>query len=388
MALSCGAKHLACGLARWEAGIGTGLAPDIGRAIGYIAFGTGETSASAGDRGERGRRLDNLTMALCLSIGTGVPWLIAIYSENGARQLIENNVLGLVGTAFGASAFNWISPRYGIIALISLGPVLAFLTIAAGQAVKRAILSRLSRSSCIPILALAAVVQLVPGAPSAQEADIRYLAPAGAPAKAFPRFERPVAEIVSPSRSTEAARDENGEAQQLAQLMKLRSGSVVGDIGAGAGYHTVRLSRVVGPSGTVVAQDVRQDYLTYLAKRVQKLKLTNVKIALGEPHDPRLPAASLDAAILVHMYHEIAEPYAFFYNLAPALKPGARVGIVDLDRPTQQHGTPPQLLRCELAAVGYRELSFHALTGDAGYLAIFEPPRKRPQPSAIVPCRQ
>src|SRR6185312_1992600 len=244
------------------------------------------------------------------------------------------------------------------------------------------------RSPCIMILVLAAVAQLVPAASSAQEADIRRPAPAGVPAKAFPLFGRPVAEIVSPSRSTEATRDANEEAQQLARLMQLRPGMVVGDIGAGAGYHTVRLSPLVGPSGAVVAQDVREDYLTGLAKRVQQLKLTNVKMALGEPHDPRLPAATLDAAVLVHMYHEIAEPYAFLYNLVPALKPGARVGVVDLDRPTPQHGTPPELLRCELAAVGYRELSFHKLTGDAGYLAIFEPPIKRPRPSAIVPCRQ
>jgi len=243
------------------------------------------------------------------------------------------------------------------------------------------------RSPGVLILALAAAVQLVAAASSAQTGDIRYLASPGAPAKAFLRFERPVAEIVSPQRSTEALRDANEEAQQLARLMGLRSGMVVGDIGAGAGYHTIRLSRVVGPSGAVVAQDVRQDYLTYLAKRVQDLKLTNVKIALGDPHDPRLPTASLDAAILVHMYHEITEPYAFLYNLAPALKPGARVGIVDLDRPTQLHGTPPKLLRCELAAIGYRELSLHTLTGDAGYLAIFVPPVERPRPSAIVPCR-
>jgi hypothetical protein len=89
------------------------------------------------------------------------------------------------------------------------------------------------------------------------------------------------------------------------------------------------------------------------------------------------------------MYHEIAQPYAFLYNLAPALKRGAPVGIVDLDRPVGQHGTPPELLRCELAAVGYREMAFHALTGDAGYLAIFSPPApaERPKPEALPPCR-
>src|SRR6516225_1241410 len=99
--------------------------------------------------------------------------------------------------------------------------------------------------------------------------------------------------------------------------------------GAGAGYHTVRLSRLLGPTGSVVAEDVTRDYLMELARRIEMLKLNNVKLALGEPQDPRLPASSLDAAILVHMYHEIAQPYAFLHNLAPALKPGARVGIVD-----------------------------------------------------------
>ena len=90
--------------------------------------------------------MDNLTIALCISIGTGVPWLIAIYTDNGARQLIENSVLGLLGTAFGASAFNWVFSTYSIIALVSLGPAVAFLTITAGQAVKRTILSKLARS--------------------------------------------------------------------------------------------------------------------------------------------------------------------------------------------------------------------------------------------------
>jgi len=222
----------------------------------------------------------------------------------------------------------------------------------------------------------------------AHAADIGYLAPPGAGAKEFPSPRRPVAEIVSPTRTGEEHRDSLNEAGEIARLLELKPGMTVGDIGAGAGYHTVRLSRLLGPTGSVVAEDVTRDYLMELARRVEMLKLTNVKLALGEPQDPRLPASSLDAAILVHMYHEIAQPYAFLYNLAPALKPGARVGIVDLERPTAEHGTPIELLRCELAAVGYREIATHQLAGDGGYLAVFSPPEQasRKSPREIVAC--
>lgn len=89
--------------------------------------------------------MDTLTMALCISIGTGVPWLIAVYSEDRARQLIENSVLALAGTAGAAGMFHWLFSPYGIVALVSLGPVVAYLTIVAGQAARRGILSRLSR---------------------------------------------------------------------------------------------------------------------------------------------------------------------------------------------------------------------------------------------------
>jgi hypothetical protein len=89
------------------------------------------------------------------------------------------------------------------------------------------------------------------------------------------------------------------------------------------------------------------------------------------------------------MYHEIAQPYAFVYNLAPAFKPGARVGIVDLERPTAEHGTPIALLRCELAAVGYRAIATYQLAGDGGYLAVFSPPSPadRKPPGEIVACK-
>jgi SAM-dependent methyltransferase len=237
-------------------------------------------------------------------------------------------------------------------------------------------------------LTRAATLLVALGVTCAYGADIGYLAPPGAPAKEFPSPQRSVAQIVSPSRSAEEHRDSLDESGKIARRLELKSGMTVGDIGAGSGYHTVRLSRLVGPTGSVVAEDVTRDYLVELAKRTELLGLTNVKFALGEPHDPRLPASSLDAAILVHMYHEISQPYAFLYNLAPALKRGARVGIVDLERPTSEHGTPIELLRCELTAVGYREIATYQLAGDGGYLAVFSAPEEagRKSPRDIVAC--
>ena len=151
----------------------------------------------------------------------------------------------------------------------------------------------------------------------------------------------------------------------------------------------VRLSPIVGPHGRIIAEDVVPKYLRGLRRRVRDLGLRNVVISLGEPHDPRLPTNSLDIAILVHMYHEITQPYGLLYNLVPALKPGARVGVVDAYGPTSKHGTPPDLLRCELAAVGYRQISLDRLKGSDAYLAIFAPPSvaSRTRPEAMVACK-
>jgi predicted methyltransferase len=211
----------------------------------------------------------------------------------------------------------------------------------------------------------------------------------GAAAAFFPAPDRPVAEIVSATFNNPAKRDAADESGQLVRILGVRPGMVIGDIGAGSGYHTVRLSPVVGPSGRIIAQDVKPEYLRGLAKTLQERGITNVSLSVGEPHDPRLAPASLDLALMAHMYHEIEQPYAFLYNLAPALKPGARVAIVDMDKPTHRHGTPTELLRCELAAVGYRQLSVTPLQGDVGYVAVFEPPPpdRRPQPRQIQPCR-
>lgn len=224
--------------------------------------------------------------------------------------------------------------------------------------------------------------EAVGASPSAD--SVVAAAPPGEPAASFPTPSRPVASIVAPRWTNEDARDDLGEFARVAKLAAIGKGTRVADIGAGDGYYVVRLSEMVGPTGRVYAEDIVSDYLRLLQERVQRERLGNVQLARGEAHDPRLPAGDIDVALMVHMYHEIDQPFGLLYNLAPSLKPGGRLVILDLDRPTFGHGTPPSLLRCELAAVGYRELSL-AHTGGEEYVAIFLAPTReaRPTPAAI-----
>ncbi len=218
--------------------------------------------------------------------------------------------------------------------------------------------------------------------------------PAGEPADSFPSPSRAVATIVAPRWTNEDARDNAGEFARVVSLAGIEPGMTVADIGAGDGYYVVRLSPIVGPTGKVFAEDIVNDYLRMLEERVRRDKLDNVQIVRGEPHDPRLPTAELDVALMVHMYHEIDQPFGLLYNLASALKPTGKVAILELDRQTFGHGTPPALLRCELEAAGYREVAFLRPGGEE-YVAVFSPPsmESRRTPSAIrakldsLPCR-
>jgi SAM-dependent methyltransferase len=210
----------------------------------------------------------------------------------------------------------------------------------------------------------------------------------GADGLRFPAPDRPVAPIISASYSDEKSRDENGEAERVMDRLGIKPGMRVADIGAGEGYYTVRLARRLGASATIYAQDVQADYVKQLEARLAREGLTGVRLVLGEPRDPKLLPASVDVAILSHMYHEIENPFEFLYRLRAALAPNARIGIIDAVRATQDHGTPPALLRCELAAVGYRQVDFVPLEPTEAYLAIFVPPDALPPVGAITPCKQ
>ena len=227
---------------------------------------------------------------------------------------------------------------------------------------------------CLALLAL--------GGCKAPEKD----ADRSASARDFPRAYRPVSQAGSNQFASEAQRDKVNEAKVVMDLARIAEGTTIADIGAGEGYYTVRLGERVGPRGRVLAQDIDKAALERLGQRVERERLDNVSIKLGAPDDPQLPEASFDRIFLIHMYHEVTEPYAFLWRLRPALRPGGQVIVVDVDRPTGEHGIPPTLLFCEFSRTGFRLTRFERKPELQGYYAQFEAAGQRPAPSAISPC--
>jgi SAM-dependent methyltransferase len=205
-------------------------------------------------------------------------------------------------------------------------------------------------------------------------------------ARPFPRAFRPVSALAGTEFSTEDQRDNLGEAQVVMDLADIRAGTTVADIGAGEGYYTIRLAERVGAKGRVLAEDIDPEAIRRLGQRVERERLDSVSIITGTGDDPRLPAGSFDRIFLVHMYHEVEEPYAFLWRLRPALREGGQVVVVDVDRPTDQHGMPPQMLFCEFQSLGFRLVEFIRKPELRGYYAQFEVASERPAPGAIKPC--
>jgi ubiquinone/menaquinone biosynthesis C-methylase UbiE len=202
----------------------------------------------------------------------------------------------------------------------------------------------------------------------------------------FPNAGRHVAPIVGQSFSTEDVRDRTGEAEEVMRLAEIGPGMSVADVGAGEGYYTVRLSPIVGRHGRVLAQDIVRATRDKLAQRVQRERLDNVAVRLGMEANPMLPDRSFDRIFLVHMYHEVTQPYEFLWNLRESLKPGGLVIVVDSDRPIKRHGMPPRQLLCEFAALGLVPTKTARLTGSDAYFAAFRVASPRPQPAEIKPC--
>ncbi|AXC14580.1 hypothetical protein ACPOL_5330 [Acidisarcina polymorpha] len=157
-------------------------------------------------------------------------------------------------------------------------------------------------------------------------------------------------------------------------LLGIRHGSTVADLGAGSGWFTVRAAARVGRSGTVYAEDINPAAIQYIDQRLQKEKINNVRTVLGTPDDPKLPTNSIDALLMLKVYHEIAHPEVLLARLTPSLKPGAKIGIIDRNGSGTDHGLNSDVVKREMASAGFELVASYDFTKADGqdYFLIFQ----------------
>jgi len=176
-------------------------------------------------------------------------------------------------------------------------------------------------------------------------------------------------------------RAENLQIDRVMDLLGLKRGKVVADIGAGGGWFSVRAARrVAGTSrdgksqGQVLAEDINPKYIDAIRQRAQKEGLTDIVPLLGTPDDPHLAPDSIDAALMLKVYHEIAHPETLLGHLRAAMRPGARFGIIDRNGHGDDHGLDEKVVRQEVERAGFRQVGRYDFTKADGqdYFLIFE----------------
>jgi predicted methyltransferase len=150
--------------------------------------------------------------------------------------------------------------------------------------------------------------------------------------------------------------------EAVMDALNISENSVVADLGAGSGWFTVRLAVRVGPNGKVYAEDIQHQMIEAISRRVAREGLRNVETILGSASDPRLPQP-VDAVLIVDAYHEMEHKVALLRNVAKALKPDGRIGIINFKKDGHGPGPPmdervdPERVIRDAEAAGLRLLA-------------------------------
>src|SRR5215469_12051846 len=169
-------------------------------------------------------------------------------------------------------------------------------------------------------------------------------------------------------------RDEKLQISRVMNILGIESGKNVADIGAGSGWFTVRAAKRVGAEGKVFAVDINPAAVSHIQARAQQEQLSNVSAILSKPDDPLLPPNSIDAVLLLKTYHEVAHPIELLRNLRPALRSGAKVGVIDRNGNGENHGVGKDVVIREAQEAGYRLLKQYDFVKDGmDYFLVFTP---------------
>ncbi len=215
-------------------------------------------------------------------------------------------------------------------------------------------MSRLIRPWCI----LSVLLILASSAPAQEDAAAN--ARQGQEEKIYKG--RPIADVMSYLGANwlfRPTREQEEQPERMLDALKIQPGDTVADIGAGAGYMSLRLARRVGPEGTVLATDVQPQMLRLLAANAKARDVTNIKPILCTQNDPKLPEGQVDLALMVDVYHEMSQPETSLQGLLKALKPGGRLVLVefrgeDPDVPIKpEHKMTLEQVRKEIEPQGY-----------------------------------
>lgn len=169
------------------------------------------------------------------------------------------------------------------------------------------------------------------------------------------KIDRPTSDPYKGDLSIFEAPDRDAKLQtgRVMDLLGIKAGSQVADIGAGSGWFTVRAARRVGKSGAVYAVEINDAYIRYIEKRAAAEKLSNIRTVKGTSDNPRLTKGSVDAVLLLKTYHEVAKPLALLRHVRAAMRPGARLGIIDRSGIGSDHGLQAEVVIKEAARAGF-----------------------------------
>ncbi len=170
-------------------------------------------------------------------------------------------------------------------------------------------------------------------------------------------------------------RDEKLQVQRVMDILGIKEGVHVADIGAGSGWFTVRAAKRVGSTGIVYAVDINPESIAYINRRTQKDGIANVHAILSREDDPMLSKNSIDSVLLLKTYHEIARPVVLLENLRSSLRSGAKVGIIDRNGKGDDHGVSRDVVIQEAAQAGYQlQEQYDFVKGDGqDYFLVFRP---------------